>query len=494
MRNRRTWHSYAAALAWLFVGVRHAAALPPGFEVTTFADGLDQPIAIEFAPDGRLFVAERHGAVRIIAGDTVGEALALVDVFTENENGLLGMALDPQFADNGWVYLYATVSDSEARILRFADPTSTVPDFDAAPGLPISGLEMHVVRDHLPTRGTFHSGGGLEFGPDGKLYFSIGDNLIAENGQDMNTLAGKVSRIERDGSAPDDNPFRTATGQPRSVFALGFRNPFRFCFAPDGRLFVLDVGSDGDGRREEVNRVRAGDNCGWPLVEGKQPAPADPAFTDPIFEYHDGGAAPVGAVVYSGAQFPEAYRGNLFFLEYVLNRLYRLQLDGDRVVQSEVFYEGDGGPVDLVQGPDGALYFTELESGRIRRLVYIEARVAGATTGGAATAGDALTTVDGAADGELAPFGVGWLCGAGAPWALGVLPILRPPRRTYPSRPRHCACGTAGGRRSCSTGLQPVCIWVRRYSRRTPALPMENCRPRQWPVEYPSPLAHQGRR
>lgn len=349
-----------------FVVVALAAAqdvvYEPGFSISTYATGLNQPVAMEFAPDGRLFVAELEGTVREIdaTGLLVDRIVAQVEVYHENENGLLGLALDPNFASNGYIYVFATIDTEEQQILRFTEPGKRT---DSA-NTPV------IIRDHLPTRGEFHSGGGLKVGPDNKLYFSIGDNLIPENAQDMNTLAGKISRINLDGSTPDDNPFTTSTGAPRAIFALGFRNPFRFCFAPDGRLFALDVGSDGDGRREEINLVEAGQNYGWPAVEGSQGLIRNDAYTDPIYSYHDGGAAPVGAVYYTGTQFPTNYKGDLFHLEYVLGRLYRTVLDGNKVVGHTTFLETEGGPVDLVQGPDGALYLCELYSGEIKRISW----------------------------------------------------------------------------------------------------------------------------
>lgn len=345
--------------------------LEPGLEVSTFAEGLDAPVAMEFAPDGRLFVAEVGGDVRIVRpeGTLEQRIFAHVDVYTENENGLLGLALDPDFASNGFVYVFATVTPFEQRILRFADPAIAGVDSAVIDGSSeVLAGEPVVIRGNLPTRGEFHSGGGLKVGPDGKLYFGIGDNLVVENSQDITTLAGKISRINLDGSVPSDNPFVTPTGTPRAVYALGFRNPFRFCFAPDGRMFVMDVGSDGDGRREEINLVQAGGNFGWPIVEGRQDDNAAPRFVQPIHDYRDGGAAPVGAVFYTGSHFPERYLGNLFHLEYVLSRLYRVVLDGDRVVSHTLLVQGDGGPVDLAQGPDGALYWSEIHTGKIQRL------------------------------------------------------------------------------------------------------------------------------
>lgn len=398
------------------------ASVPPGFALSTFARGLSEPIAIEFAPDGRLFVAERGGAVRVVLAGQAAEApFHRMEVFNDNENGLLGMALDPDFAANGYVYVYATVSTREAQIIRLRERRE-------AGGTGVAD-EVLVIRDHLPTRGGFHSGGGLKVGPDRKLYFGIGDNEDPEAAQDLSTLAGKISRINLDGSTPDDNPFLTPTGQRRATWAIGFRNPFRFCFAPDGRMFVLDVGSDGDGRREEINLVRAGLNYGWPRVEGKQdPEAYDPRYTDPIHDYHDGGAAPVGAVIYSGSAFPAEYQGDLFHLEFVLNRLYRVRLDGDSVVSHEVFVQGSGGPVDVAQGPDGALYYCEIVSGSIQRLAFVDADgerdpdvEAAGDPGPVGPAGE--PSEDAAADGGADRPGIG-PCGLGVPGAAWLTFVL----------------------------------------------------------------------
>lgn len=352
--------------------------------ISTFAAGLKEPVAIEFAPDGRLFIAEVGGKVRVASANGVVDPtpVATIEVFTANENGLLGLALDPEFATSGYIYVFATLDPKEQQILRLIDPSKRQSEVDAQP---------FVLRDHLPTRGEFHSGGGLKIGPDKKLYFGIGDNLVRENSQDMNTLAGKISRINLDGTTPSDNPFKTASGSPRAVYALGLRNPFRFCFAPDGRLFAMDVGSDNEERREEINLIRPGDNCGWPLFEGKQPEPIDPAYVDPIFDYHDGGAAPVGCVFYTAGGLPDEYVGNLFHLEFVLGRLYRTVLDGDTVVSHTTLLESEGGPVDLTVGPDGALYYSELYTGEIKRLGLPISSVAGDVTSDSGVIADPST-------------------------------------------------------------------------------------------------------
>lgn len=333
------------------------AADPPvasdDFVVTTFVDGLDDPVAMAVAPDGRVFVTEKAGRIRVVTrGAVLDPPFAEIEVHVDGESGLLGIALDPDYASNRYVYVFASVSSSEQRILRFVDDHNV-------------GSDRTVIFDNIPTGGVFHCGGGLAFGPDGKLYFSNGDNANADAVQDIKSLTGKICRINADGSIPEDNPFRTPTNTPRAVWALGFRNPFRMTFAPDGRLFVFDVGSQGDERREEINLVARGDNCGWPLREGDNPPDDLAGYKPPLVAYTDDGSAITGGVYYAGTQFAEEYRGNVFHLEFVHHQVYRVVLEGDAAVSHEVLLTLEGGPVDMVQSLDGALLVAEHYAGRI---------------------------------------------------------------------------------------------------------------------------------
>lgn len=346
-------------LAGIFSTVGTAAAqLPPGFRVRTVTAGLNAPVAMAHAADGRLFVTEKSGTIRVIVNDRLlDQPFAQLEVYDVNENGLVGITVDPDFERNGFVYVFAGISPTEQRIIRFTDQDNV-------------GVDPLVIRDHLPGSPSVHVGGGLKIGPDRKMYFSIGDVGQPSLSQDLRWLSGKLCRINLDGTPCDDNPFTTPTGTPRAVFALGFRNPFRFCFAPDGRAFVLDVGSSREKRREEINIVRPGDNCGWPIVEGIQHSDENPDFVLPIFAYHEQGAAPTGPVYYTGGQFPEEYRGNLFHLDFVLHRVFRVVLDGEKVARHELFLQTIGGPVDMLQASDGSLVFCEHFTGRVRRISY----------------------------------------------------------------------------------------------------------------------------
>ncbi len=327
------------------------------FAIETYAEGFNQPIAIAWAPDGRLFIAEREGTIRIVQdGVLLSEPFAQPEVYAEGEGGLLGLALSPDFESNGHVFAFATVSDKEQRILRWTDENNV-------------GQSQTVIRGNLPTTGTVHNGGCIRFGSDGMLYFSVGDTGHPDNSQQIQSLSGKVCRITPDGDAPSDNPFMTPTGAARAIFASGFRNPFRFCFDATGRLFLMDVGSSGDNRREEINLVQSGKNYGWPEVEGFSDAAADNGFENPVLAYSEEGSSISGCVFYESDRYPAQYVGNLFHIDYVTQAIFRAVLSGDEIVTHEHFIDLENGPVDLALGIDGNLYYTELFSGRIMRVV-----------------------------------------------------------------------------------------------------------------------------
>jgi len=347
---------WAAALA-LVCGVAYGAeVVPDGYELSVFADGFEQPVALAVAPDGRVFVGQKDGMVWIVESDGTAPALfATIDVFDFSEAGLLGIAVDPGFASNGYVYFFATVQPDEQQILRYT----------AIDGV---GTNAKIIRAGLPTSGQMHNGGGLRIGPDGKLYFSVGDTGTSELSQQMQTFAGKVCRINLDGSTPTDNPFITPTGTPRAILALGFRNPFRFCFAPDGRLFVMDVGSDGDARREEINLVTPGSNGGWPLVEGTGTAEVEGPLLQPLFAYNVEGSAITGCTFNSNVRFPRITEDGLFHLDFVSNKLFFLSLADPAAPQHTEFMQADGGVTDLVGAPLGGLLYTEMFSGAVKWL------------------------------------------------------------------------------------------------------------------------------
>jgi glucose/arabinose dehydrogenase len=330
---------------------RLPSTLPPGFTETTVASGLDQPTAMEIAPDGRIFVAEQGGQLRVIEGGRLLPTPFLsLNVDSTGERGLLGVAFDPQFAADHFVYVYYTVPGTPAhnRVSRF-----TANGDVAVPGSEVPILDL----DPLSTA-TNHNGGSIHFGLDGKLYVAVGENGNGANAQTLNNRLGKLLRINPDGSIPPDNPFfNVATGPNRAIWALGLRNPFSFAVQPGtGRIFIDDVGEN---TFEEVDDGVAGANYGWPVTEGPT---NDPRFKGPLYFYAHGpnemnGCAITGGTFYDPAspQFPAGMVGDYFFSD--LCGSYIKRLDPATGVASDFATDLPPFPVDMKVDAAGNLYY-----------------------------------------------------------------------------------------------------------------------------------------
>src|SRR3982751_471210 len=259
--------SVSAAVVFVLLSAK-AANLLPGFTETQFGSNLSgRPTAMEFAPDGRLFVCLQTGQVRVIKnGSLLPTSFLDIAVDSSGERGLLGIAFDPNFPANHYVYVYYTVSTSPIH--------NRVSRFTAAGDVAASGSEVVLLNLDNLSAATNHNGGALHFGADGKLYVGVGDNANGSNAHTPTTLFGKLLRINPDGSIPTDNPFyNQATGKYRAIWAMGLRNPFTFGFANgSGRLFIDDVGQS---LYEEIDDGVAGANYGWPTCEGPC-VPANP--------------------------------------------------------------------------------------------------------------------------------------------------------------------------------------------------------------------------
>jgi glucose/arabinose dehydrogenase len=306
-------------------------------QITTVASNLEVPWAMAFAPDGRLFVTERPGRVRILdlASPASDVALTLDDVFRQGEAGLLGLALAPDFAATRHVFLhYTAVAGNGAvnRIVRYREVGGRLG-------------ERAVLLDNIPAA-TIHDGGRLRFGPDGLLYATAGDAANSSLAQDPASLAGKLLRLERDGTTPRGNPF----GSP--VFSWGHRNPQGFDWHPDTReIWATEHGNSGN---DEINVVRAGVNYGWPTIEGGQ---TFPNMETPITSFSPS-IAPSGAAFYQGARFPQ-FAGNFFAATLRGTHLLRLVVDAQarRVTRQERLLDGTLGRLrEVIVGPDGAIY------------------------------------------------------------------------------------------------------------------------------------------
>jgi glucose/arabinose dehydrogenase/chitodextrinase len=349
-------------LAFTSVTLAQSITLLPGFNDTVVTSSLRYPTtAMAFAPDGRLFIAEglvantTIGAVRVVKdGVLLPTRFVTVEVRSEIERGLTGIAIDPNFATNHYVYVRYTAGSATA------DPPTcrhTISRFTADGDVAAANSQV-LIADLGNCLGTgFHNAGALHFGIDGKLYTAIGDqNSCSSCAQSLESIFGKLLRFNPDGNIPTDNPFyNSTTGLNRSIWAMGLRNPFNFAVQPGtGRIHINDVG----GRVwEEINVGQAGANYGWPTCESDC-SPPNPNFTDPLYAYnHDEGCAAItGGVFYnpSAPNFPNEYIGKYFFMDWC--RRWIKVLDPDTGEVTDFVSNLLDPSTALAVGPDGALY------------------------------------------------------------------------------------------------------------------------------------------
>src|SRR3954471_7943586 len=341
------------------------AKVTAGFTDSLYVGGLTRPTAMSFAPDGRTFVSEQDGKVRVIKNGTLLPTAALkLNVSKAGERGVQSTVFDPDFATNHFIYLYYTATNpAHNRLSRFV-----------VNGDIIDPASETIFIDFEPLNAVYHNSGALHFGEDGKLYVSVGDNVRGTVAQHTDNLLGKILRINTDGSIPTDNPFyNTASGQNRLIYDLGLRNPFTFAIEKGtNRLFINDVG---DATFEEVDRDsgHGGNNFGWPNFEGPS---NDPRFTTPLYYYgHNPGAAIVGGVFYpkSGGTFPSGYNGTYIFADHVDGLIQALDPNTGKIIGT-ISKSNITSNADLDIGPDGALYYLERTftstGGRIGRIQF----------------------------------------------------------------------------------------------------------------------------
>lgn len=353
----------------------------PRLRTEPVAEGLVVPWAIDFAPDGRIFLTERPGRIRIIEnGALVEDEWAELDVYQEGEAGLMGIALAPDFETSGHVYVAGTFHASRSgpawtqgieRVYRRASLS-----MDPLPSRQAGGIEVRVYRlterdgrgeDLTPIvegipGGRLQVGTTLAFGPDGSLYVTTGDVLEPGLAQDSSSLAGKILRYRPDGTIPDDNP---TEGSP--VLAVGLRNVQGLDWHPETEdLFVTDHGPSGlptEGDRtggDELNRIVPRGNYGWPAVAGLSD---EPDFIPPLSEWTPA-IAPSGIAIYSGEALP--WFGNVLIGALRGEHLRRVVIEEDRdldtgwrVICEEALFESEFGRIREVRaGPDGAIYLT----------------------------------------------------------------------------------------------------------------------------------------
>ncbi len=391
------------------------------FQNEILATGFNLPTNIEFLPDGRMLVAELQGTIKILPSPYTQPDptpfLQITNIGSAGvQQGIYDIVLDPDFTNNHFYYVFYTAgTPNHDRLSRFtadASLTGTVP-----------GSELVLYEDPQNANAEHH-GGAVNFGNDGKIYFTTGDHFNGGDSQLLSSPRGKIHRINKDGTIPTDNPFYDGAGPNwDSIWALGLRNPFRAYYdAPTGRLIVGDVGgNDYSVAKEEVNLGIAGANYGWPDSEGPCSAPC----VSPIYFYPHNGrdAAVTGGFVYHGTQFPSSYQGSYFFADYTQNWIRRLTFDASGNVSGIFNFEPADGSVDgpygdivyLAEGPDGALYYVDLGysdiSGtfgvsKIRRIRYTQSNQAPVAIASAnPTSGSTPLTVNFSSAGSLDPEG-----------------------------------------------------------------------------------------
>ena len=298
-------------------------------EVSTLATDLEVPWSFAFLPGGDALVTERDSGrlLRVSPSGEVQEIQTLPEGGS-GEGGLLGVAVSPDYEDDRYIYAYYTTR-VDNRVVRFRMGERPEPILT---GIPVN---------------TYHDGGRIKFGPDGLLYVSTGDAGDSGNSQDRNSLGGKILRIEPDGSVPADNPF---PGNP--VYSYGHRNVEGLAWDSEGQLYASEFGAS---TWDEVNRIEAGENYGWPAVEGR--GGEDQGYVDPITVWPTSEASPSGTEIMVEGAIPQ-WEGDLFVAALRGERLWRLELnDSGEVVDREKLLDGEVGRVrDVIQAPDGSLW------------------------------------------------------------------------------------------------------------------------------------------
>ncbi len=336
------------------------------FRVVQLTDRLEHPWAVAFLPGGRFLVTERPGRMRILAPDgTPGEPLqGLPEIYDSGQGGLLDVILDPEFDSNRLIYFSFSAPVDGGATTRIARAVLGDGALDQVKIL---------FTAKTPPSTSRHFGSRLAFGPDGMLYLTVGDRGRDQTAQDLSYHSGKVLRIARDGSVPQDNPFVNTAGALPEIYTYGNRNPQGLTVTPDGAIWAHEHGPRGG---DEINVIQAGVNFGWPMVTYGRAYSGLPigdgtekdGTVQPI-HYYVPSIAPSGMDFYDGDAFAN-WKGDLFIGALVLTHLNRLEIEDGRVLGEERLLQDKGWRIrDVRSGPDGFLYLlTDESDGKLVRL------------------------------------------------------------------------------------------------------------------------------
>ncbi len=441
-----------------------ATVFPSGFTQDVIAGGLGQPTAMAFLPDGRIVVTTKTGLVRMIKNGSLLPTPFIDMTSRVNsyfDHGLLGIAVDPNFASNGYVYLLYTYEDNAlsstgpktghfTRVTAVGDTASPATEVVLLGTVTGGSCNDHPVgADCIPTDDLSHAQGDIKFAADGSIFLTLGDGASfstvdpkALRAQDLNSFSGKIVHILPSGLAAPENPFYTGdpTALRSKIWAYGVRNSYRFNIRPsNGRLYVGDVGWND---LEEINVVPPGVNLGWPCYEGPQVQVGYQSFPvcqalyaagtarNPLVAYtHGGGSTAVtGGAFYTGTVYPAQYQGAYFYADYGQGYMRTLRVDAnDNLISGPTdFATSLDGPVDIEIGPDQNIYYLSINTSELRRIRFAGNAPPNAVASVSPNNGLTPLTVQfssaGSNDPENEPLSYSWNFGDGTPVSTAANP------------------------------------------------------------------------
>jgi glucose/arabinose dehydrogenase len=396
--------------------IARAASPPPqplaGFTQTLLASGLPNPVVLAFAPTGDLWIGCQGGSIRVLHNGVLEPTPVItLNVDSTSELGLLGLAFDPNFAANGYFYVSYTAANKFTRLSRFT----------AVSGIASASSEKVYVQGSQQQT-NFGPGNDVMVGPDGKLWWSVGGNPYPwGNAQTLTNIYGKIIRLNLDGTVPADNPFLDVAGAVPGIYAWGLRNPFRFTFLPDGRMMTADTGSS---FWEEMDAIQPGADYGWPVVEGSC---GSCGYVNPVYAYghlpNDGAESAI--LAYHGAgtshPLPNSYDHTVFFGDYNRQDIEAVTFDPTYQTEtSDTVFDTNAGTIsDLIEGPDGSLYYPAIYEGDVWKISASGPFAPTASAAASPNGGLAPISVQFSSAGSADPYGAAlsysWNFGDGSP-------------------------------------------------------------------------------